>query len=1388
MTDIENVLTDRVARDNLDALLRLERTPQGIVEEPKPLATAPEKPFESKATEEKDISLLSDLSSIPKQIVLDSADAVVETGRAINDFAEWSARHMGIDTTAGKEILESLPSIPEFGGEDTGPISNFFGTMSKFMVGMANTSKLLNLAKLDKIENVAGLAGKALTSAKVTARGAIAGGGAGATVFGPDEENIAAVVRDLAQKHEVGLNLFNALPPSVQDLLSALPDMEGDSPMMKRTKAFFAEALGGVPFEAVMTAARVWKASRDANKLLKRKAQFDESSGELRKEIGDSPLVEAKKGVEQLASDSASDLKAHQKTHGTKAQIKEPLPDLKRQLDELEADPTKTADDTAEVQGLIGEVEETLKKRSELEKGARDARKAVKELEAAIAKSKTGLHDGAERFVHRIIANGKPFNISQFGVSLKSVGGTKGMIAEIGRVVNRLKHEASTGTSFGSQRAKKEVIEVLGKTKAALKDDADGFISQSLAQGARTKEEQVAIEILRSISGNHVYGLMEAVKRGDHNAIAQLPVALARAADIEMLAKDSVGWFGRSFNTKEMERNLALSDFGGGRNYNAQAAEMLAEMRKTIPDADGVDIAARLNTLQSPEQFRALVSEAGKPGMFDAFLESYYNAILSGIDSMGAAGIGSHAFLVYQFPVRALAAAYGHGVRALKGPPKFGEAQDQASFSALMAGMQGYGKAFANSVYPMIRNLARIGILKDPELHFSRQKFEKFHQKALTGEVMRPLIESLDKAVRYGTQDAISLAGPMEFAFNALGNIMRSFQNVYGTFDEFNKQVASNFEKHYQAQLHVDRAGLGPIESKEMMEELLRKTPKEITEMSEQFADMVAFTEKLEKSEGFRVWVDNYPGLRVIFPFIRSQASMFDSFLANSPVAPLFSPKFKSMYEAGGAQRQIAIAQTALGWMVLQQVWSGWSAGRITGDSGRGLPLDELRRVGHQSNSILASGDSWVVRTMNNLPSDKSIAGKVIHVDDADTATVQDANGTLHEIRFKNVNADEKNQRLGPAATAKLKNMILGKNVTVEWKTKGHFGRIIGNVIHDGKSINKAIIDEAEGARFKPDAGKYISYSALEPFATNISLIVNTLEAVQRIDDPENTRHLLQILAEDVGSNLLNRQYFNGVFQIIDAMNTGGDDIVENLADALIPKIAKDISNTFAGRKRDLKTFDPNLAPTHLWFKQRYAQIAALDPRYREDIPQFDGYGIEAGVRPPVTIGSFWNVPRVRSADARNDSSVFQEFLMNGFHRGQFEPKISFGGGTVDLNAEQFVEYQRNMQKATATSIDGQEQEFMIAMRDLVLSKAYQDADNKIGPDGQRYAMLKGVYDFYKQRAGLLVLDKHEDLIVKLEEDIQNQKDALENDKLPMNLPNDIKVLLESQLPNSDTR
>jgi len=697
-----------------------------------------------------------------------------------------------------------------------------------------------------------------------------------------------------------------------------------------------------------------------------------------------------------------------------------------------------------------------------------------------------------------------------------------------------------------------------------------------------------------------------------------------------------------------------------------------------------------------------------------------------------------------------------------------------------MAGMQGYGKAFANSVYPMIRNFGRMMVLKDPELHFSRQKFEKFHQKAFTGETMKPLIGALDKVVRYGTQDALSLAGPMEFAFNQAGKLMRTFQNVYGTFDEFNKQVASNFEKHYQAQLQVDQAGLGHVESKAMMDDLLAHPPAEIRAMAEQFADMVAFTERLEKSEGFRVFVDNYPALRVIFPFIRSQASMFNSFLANTPVGPLITPSANAMWKKGGAQKQIALAQASLGWMVLLSVWEGWSAGRITGDPLRSMPNDELKRL-RQPNSILAKGDSWVVQAMNNLPSDKSISGKVIHVDDADTATVQDANGTLHEIRFKNVNADEKNQLLGPAATQKLKDMVLGKNVTVEWKTKGHFGRIIGNVIHDGKSINKAIIDEAEGAHFKPDPGKYVSYAPFEPFSTHISLLVNMFETVQRIDDPENTRNILQILAEDVGSNLLNRQYFNGVFQIIDAMNTGGDKIIENLGSALIPRIAKDVSDTFAGKRRDLTTFDPETTPTHLWFKRMYAQLAALDPRYRQDIPQFDGYGIEEGVRAPTTIGSFWNTPRVKAQAARNDSTVFQEFLMNSFHRGQFTAEISFGGATVKLNAEQFVEYQRNMSEAKMTSIYGQEQEFMVAMRDLVVSKAYQDAESNIGPKGERYFMLQGVYDSYKQRAGLLVLDNHEELIVKLEEDIELQRAALEKDQLPLNLPRDIKVLLGSQ-------
>ena len=60
-------------------------------------------------------------------------------------------------------------------------------------------------------------------------------------------------------------------------------------------------------------------------------------------------------------------------------------------------------------------------------------------------------------------------------------------------------------------------------------------------------------------------------------------------------------------------------------------------------------------------------------------------------------------------------------------------------------------------------------------------------------------------------------------------------------------------------------------------------------------------------------------------------------------------------------------------------------------------------------------------------------------------------------VRLANVNAPEKNQRGGTAATNALKSLIQGKEVTVDTKARDVYGRTVANVKAGGKSVNQAM-------------------------------------------------------------------------------------------------------------------------------------------------------------------------------------------------------------------------------------------------------------------------------------------------------------------------------------------
>jgi len=74
------------------------------------------------------------------------------------------------------------------------------------------------------------------------------------------------------------------------------------------------------------------------------------------------------------------------------------------------------------------------------------------------------------------------------------------------------------------------------------------------------------------------------------------------------------------------------------------------------------------------------------------------------------------------------------------------------------------------------------------------------------------------------------------------------------------------------------------------------------------------------------------------------------------------------------------------------------------------------------------------------------IEGKVIKVADGDTITVLDSNKEQHRIRLAGIDAPEKSQPFGNASRKKLRELVAGKEVLVDFDKYDRYGRIVGTV------------------------------------------------------------------------------------------------------------------------------------------------------------------------------------------------------------------------------------------------------------------------------------------------------------------------------------------------------
>jgi len=96
-----------------------------------------------------------------------------------------------------------------------------------------------------------------------------------------------------------------------------------------------------------------------------------------------------------------------------------------------------------------------------------------------------------------------------------------------------------------------------------------------------------------------------------------------------------------------------------------------------------------------------------------------------------------------------------------------------------------------------------------------------------------------------------------------------------------------------------------------------------------------------------------------------------------------------------------------------------------------------------------------------------TLVGKVVGVSDGDTIKVLDSNKKEHKIRLMGIDAPEKKQDFGTASKQALSNYIYQKEVTVEYKKKDRYQRILGKVILEKQDICLAMISDGMAWHYK---------------------------------------------------------------------------------------------------------------------------------------------------------------------------------------------------------------------------------------------------------------------------------------------------------------------------------
>ena len=104
---------------------------------------------------------------------------------------------------------------------------------------------------------------------------------------------------------------------------------------------------------------------------------------------------------------------------------------------------------------------------------------------------------------------------------------------------------------------------------------------------------------------------------------------------------------------------------------------------------------------------------------------------------------------------------------------------------------------------------------------------------------------------------------------------------------------------------------------------------------------------------------------------------------------------------------------------------------------------------------------------INTVANTNSVSGRVISVADGDTITIIGDGNTQYKIRLNAIDAPEKSQAFGQKSKQQLSNYVFDKDVTVTWKSKDKYGRVLGTVFVGNTDINLQMVRDGFAHHYK---------------------------------------------------------------------------------------------------------------------------------------------------------------------------------------------------------------------------------------------------------------------------------------------------------------------------------